>query len=63
MKSEEQMDTLLRTACVFSTDIGMEFGIKKCGILTIKRGKVVRCKGITFPKSEVIKEVEKKGYT
>ena len=34
-KSEEQMDTLVRT----STDIRMEFGIKKCGILTMKRGK------------------------
>ena len=32
-KSEEQMDTLVRTVYVFSTDIGIEFGMKKCGIL------------------------------
>ena len=28
---------------VFSTDIGMKFGIKKYGISTLKRRKVVRC--------------------
>ena len=38
-KSEEQMDTLVRTVYVFSIDIGMEFGMKKCGILTMMRGK------------------------
>ena len=31
-KSEEQTNTLVRTVYVFSTDIGMEFGIKKCGL-------------------------------
>ena len=28
-KSEELMDTLVRTVHVFSTDIGMEFGMNK----------------------------------
>ena len=62
-KSEEQIDTLVRTVHVFSNDIGMEFGMKKCGILTMKRGKVVRCEGIMLPNNEVMKEAEKKGYT
>ena len=43
-KSEKQIDTLVRTVHVFSTDIGMESGIKKCGILNMKRGKVGRNK-------------------
>ena len=62
-KSEEQMDTLVKTVHIFSTDIGMEFGTKKCGILTMKRGKVVRCEGVKLPNCEVMKEVEKEGYT
>ena len=62
-KSEEQIDTLVRTVHVFSTDFGMEFGMKKCGILTMKRGKVVRCEGIMLPNNKVMKEVEKEGYT
>ena len=52
------MDTLVRTVHVFSTDIGMAFGIA-----TMKRGKVVRCEGIKLPNCEVMKEVEKEGYT
>ena len=63
LKTEEQIDTLVRTAHVFSTDVGMEFGMKKYGILTMKRGKAVRCEGIKFTNTEVIKEVEKEGYT
>ena len=58
-KSEEQIDTLVRTVHVFSTDTKMDFGMKKCGILTIKRGKEVRCEGIKLANSEVMKEVEK----
>ena len=56
-KSEEQMDTLVKTIYVFSTDIGTEFEIKKCGILTMKKRKVVRCEIMKSPNSEVIKEV------
>ena len=62
-KSEERIDTLVRTVHIFSTDIGMEFGMKKCGILTMKRGKVVKCDGIKLPNNEVVKEVEKEGYS
>ena len=29
----------------------------------MKRGKVVRCEGIKLRNSEVMKEVEKEGYT
>ena len=57
-KSEEQMDTLVRTIHDSSVDIGMELGMKKCGILTMKRGNLVRCEGIKLPNSEVMKEVE-----
>ena len=35
----------------------------KCGILTIKRGKVVRCEGVMLSNNEAMKEVEKEGYT
>ena len=42
--------------------IGMQFGIKKCDILTIKRGKVVRYEGRKLPNDEVMKEVEKERY-
>ena len=62
-KSEEQTNMLVRTVYVFSTDIGMEFGIKKCGILTMKRGKIVKSEGIKLPDGEVMKQVGQEGYT
>ena len=62
-KSEEQIDSLIQTTHIFSTDIGMEFGIRKCGVLVLKRGKIVRCEGIELPNDEMIKEVGQEGYT
>ena len=32
-KSYEQIDSLVQTVHTFSIDIGMEFGIKKCGVV------------------------------
>ena len=60
--SEEQTNTLVRTMNVFSTDIGMEFGIKKCGILTMKRSKIVKNEGIKLPDGKVIRQVGQEGY-
>ena len=50
-KSKEQTDILVRIAHAFSANIEMEFRMKKCEILTMKRGKVVRCEGINLPNS------------
>ena len=61
-KSVEQANTLVATVHVFSTDIGMEFEIKKCGILTMKRGKIVKSEGIKLPDGEVMKQVGQEGY-
>ena len=39
-KGEKQIDSLVRTVHILSTDIGMEFGIRKCGLLILKRGRL-----------------------
>ena len=62
-KNEEQTNTLMRTVYVFSTDISMEFGIKKCRILTIKRGKIVINEEIKLPGGELMKQIGQEGYT
>ena len=61
--SEEKIDTLMRTVYVFDTDIGWSLELQKCGILTMKRQKVVRWEGIKLPNSEVMKAVKNEGYT
>ena len=40
----------------------MEFGIKKCGVLIMKRGKVMTYEGIQLPNGMTMKEVESEGY-
>ena len=61
-KDERQVDSLVKTVHTFSADIGMEFGIKKCGVLVMKGGKVHSSEGISLPGGEVMKEVEIEGY-
>ena len=41
----------------------MGFGIKTCGILTMKRGKIVKSEGIKQPDGEVMKQIEQEGHT
>eukprot|EP00794_Sanderia_malayensis_P014690 gene14690-biopygen11789 len=57
---DEHMDEEL----VFSDDIKMEFGVKKCVILIMHRGAVAKTKttGIVLPSGETIKHIDEDGY-
>ena len=44
-KSENEIKGLVSTVEIFSQDIGMEFDIKKCGVIIMNRGKVSQQKG------------------
>ena len=61
-KSYEQIASLVQTVHTFSIDIGMEFGIKKCGVLGQKRGKIANMEGVVLPDGQVVKEIEHRGY-
>ena len=61
-KSENEIKGLVSTVEVFSQDIGMEFGINKCSVITMNRGKVKSTDGIELPSSEKIREIEEDGY-
>lgn len=39
-KNEAQLQSLLVTTKEFSSDIGMEFGLEKCAVLNVERGKI-----------------------
>ena len=56
------MESLVNTVHTMSKDIGMEFGLHKCGVLVLKRGKVVRCEGLELSSGKIINEVERGGY-
>ena len=44
--NEKSLESLIQTVPVFSNDIGMEFGVEKCAILTMKKGKMANSDGI-----------------
>ena len=57
-KSEDQIDRLVQTVFVFSEDIGM-----KCGVVILKKGKLVKFDGIHLPNQKIMKEVDENRYT
>ena len=61
-KNEKELDSLVSTVQFFSRDIGMEFGLKKCGVTVLKRGKLRKKEGIQLVNGETIKEVGREGY-
>ena len=62
-KNMKQLDTLINTVRIFSSDIGMKFGLKKCGVLIMKKGNHVSSNGVKMPDNEEIKEIDKdQGY-
>ena len=40
-KSGREVNGLVSTVQIVTNDTGMQFGIKKCGVLSLKRGKAV----------------------
>ena len=38
VKSEEQIDSLVQIVFIFNKDIGIEFGLRKCGVVILKKG-------------------------
>ena len=61
-KSKNEIDSLVSTVQVISQDIGMQFGINKCGVIIMKRGKLVKSEDIRLTNGESIKEVSDQGY-
>ena len=51
-KSQDQIDSLIKTVFIFSEDIGMEFGLKKCGEVILKKQKLVKFDEIDLPIKE-----------
>ena len=55
---EKGLDSLVQIVRVLSEDIGMEFGIEKCAMLLMEKGKIVKSVGIQLPDDKVIKSLQ-----
>ena len=61
-KNDNEIDSLVHTVRICSSDIGMEMGISKCALVTMKRGKHVKSLGIKLPRDEEIADADSRGY-
>ena len=61
-RGTKEIDTLVQTVRIALGDIRMEFGIEKCALVTIQRGKVTRIEGIKLPDGNDIKDRDETGY-
>ena len=59
-QSKKGLDSLVQTQTVrvFSKDIGMKFGIEKCAMLVMEKGKIVKSNGRELPNGKVIKSLQ-----
>ena len=61
-KNEKEVDSLIKTVWQCSKDIKMEFGILKCAMVSLQRGRKTRWEGIQLPNGEEIGEAGAGGY-
>ena len=57
-KCKKQIDYLIQTVHIFSEDTG----IKRCGILIMERGKVIRTDSIRLTDGQDMKGINETGY-
>ena len=57
-KDRNQLDSLVQTVRIFSSDIGMTFGIEKCAMVEMKRGKLIDSDGLDLPEGQKIKSLQ-----
>ena len=56
-RGTKEIYTLVQTVRIVSGDIRTEFGIAKCALVNIQRGKVTRTEGIQLPDGNNIKNI------
>jgi len=53
-RNEKEINLLAHSVRVFSSDIGMGFGIEKCAVIVMKRGKMDKSEGIRLTDGRII---------
>ena len=60
--NDNEIYSLFETVKVVSKDIGMRFGIGKCAVLAMTRGKEVKCKEIDLGEKIIIQSAGDERY-
>lgn len=54
-KNQDQIDSIEQTVHFFSEGIRMEFRVRKCRVLVLNKGKVVKLNGFVLPNGQMMK--------
>jgi len=53
-RPSQYFESLFETVRLFTSDIGMTFGMEKCAHLSIKCGKAAKCDGLKLSAGEMV---------
>ena len=56
--NEKSLELLIQIVRVFSNDIEIEFGVEKCAVLTMQKGKMTSSDGIVLPNETTMKGIK-----
>ena len=57
-RNEKEINSLVHTVRVFSSDIVMDFEIEKCTMMVMKRGKLDKSEGIRLLDGRIIQSID-----
>ena len=60
--NDNELESLVNEVKNYSDDIGMEFGLSKCAVLSVAKGKRKEGSGLELPSGEMMRGVEEDGY-
>ena len=61
-KSKEELEALVNTVRIFTSDIQMKFGLQKCATLVMRRGKKIEDEGISMPDGQLLQDLGEESY-
>ena len=56
--NEKSLEVLIETVHVFSNGIGMEYGVEKCAVLTMKKGNMANSDGMALLNKTTIERLK-----
>ena len=56
-RHEKKINSLVHSVRLFCSDIGIDFGIEKCAMMVMKKGKLVSSEGIRLPDGRIIRSI------
>ena len=62
VKNQYQMDSLVKTAYFFREVVRMAYGVSKCGVVLLRREKVIKLNYLVFPNGQMMRKIYEKKY-